>query len=336
VPLVVRLSDQGGALAGGSSWFLLVPPAWFVGLERVLMGSRDPAFLRLAALGMAALACAAVTVGALYTMLFRHFERLVLRSPNTAPATSSRSVRARQVGSPAYLAVRLFTVATLRRGALHQGVVVGLAACGLGLAVNELIGDRWVTAALWTPFALMFACGIGVRSSLVLPMEHRANWIFRITEDDATRADELRAMNDVATVCVAVPAVVASLPALWAALGPEAVVAATVVGIVGLLFVHVVLLDWRRIPFTCSYLPGKRFVAQSFFLGIGAYLTFVLSGEWLLRAAVGSAAGAGAVIGLGLAAAYVLRRRRLAAWARRPLMFEDEFPDTLMPLQLRQ
>jgi hypothetical protein len=37
-----------------------------------------------------------------------------------------------------------------------------------------------------------------------------------------------------------------------------------------------------------------------------------------------------------LAAAYVLRRRRLEAWARRPLMFEDEFPDTLMPLQLRQ
>jgi hypothetical protein len=336
VPLVVRLSDQGGALAGGSSWFLLVPPAWFVGLERVLMGSRDPAFLRLAAVGLAALAGAAMTVGALYTMLFRHFEQLVLRSPNTAPATPGRSVRARHVGAPAYLAVRLFTVATLRRGALHQGVLVGLAAGGFGLAVNELMGEGWAAAALWTPFALMFACGIGVRSSLVLPMEHRANWIFRITEDGATRADELRAMNDVATVCVAIPAVAASLPALWAALGPKAVIAAAVVGIVGLLFVHVVLLDWRRIPFTCSYLPGKRFVAQSFFLGIGAYLTFVLSGEWLLRTAVGSTAGAGAVIGLGLAAAYVLRRRRLEAWARRPLMFEDEFPDTLMPLQLRQ
>ena len=28
----------------------------------------------------------------------------------------------------------------------------------------------WQGAALWTPFALMFACGIGVRSSLVLPV----------------------------------------------------------------------------------------------------------------------------------------------------------------------
>ena len=221
VPLVVRLSDLGGALADGSPWFLLVPPAWFVGLERVLMGSRDPAFVRLAAVGVTALVGAAVAVAALYTMLFRHFERLVLRPPITSPAGQDSAVRRRQGHSPAYLAVRLFTVATLRRGALHQGVLVGLAACGFGLAANSLMGDGWRAAALWTPFALMFACGIGVRSSLVLPVEHRANWIFRITEDDATRADQLRAMNDVATVCVAVPAVAASLPVLWAALGPE-------------------------------------------------------------------------------------------------------------------
>ena len=290
----------------------------------------------LAAVGVTALVGAAVAVAALYTMLFRHFERLVLRPPITSPAGHDSAVRRRQGHSPAYLAVRLFTVATLRRGALHQGVLVGLAACGFGLAANSLMGDGWRAAALWTPFALMFACGIGVRSSLVLPVEHRANWIFRITEDDATRADQLRAMNDVATVCVAVPAVAASLPVLWATLGPKAALAAPVVGIVGLLFVHVVLLDWRRIPFTCSYLPGKRFVAQSFFIGCAGYAVFVLAGEWLLRTAVSSTANALVIGAAGAALAYVLRRRRLDAWAKRPLMFEDEFPDALMALELRQ
>ena len=221
VPLVVRLSDLGGALADRSPWFLLVPPAWFVGLERVMAGSRDPAFVRLAAIALTALAGAAVAVGGLYTLLFRHFERLVLRPPITSPAGQDSALRRRQGGSPAYLAVGLFTVATLRRGALHQGVLVGLAACGFGLAANSLMGDEWKAAALWTPFTLMFACGIGVRSSLVLPVEHRANWIFRITEDDATRADQLRAMNDVATVCVAVPAVAASLPRAVGSTGPE-------------------------------------------------------------------------------------------------------------------
>ena len=143
-------------------------------------------------------------------------------------------------------------------------------------------------------------------------------------------------MNDVATVCVAVPAVAVSLPVLWAALGPKAVIAAVVVAIVGLLFVHAVLLDWRRIPFTCSYLPGKRFVAQSFFVGCAGYIVFVLAGEWLLQTAVTSTASAMVVVAAGAALAYVLRRRRLDAWAKRPLMFEDEFPDALMALELRQ
>ena len=336
VPLVVRLSDLGGALADESAWLLLVPPAWFVGLERVLMGSRDPTFLRLAAAGLAALAGATVMVAALYTLLFRHFERLVLRPPIAAPAGLDQHGPVHQVASPAYLAVRLFTVTTLRRGALHQGVLVGLAACGAALAVNQRMGDGLAATALWTPFALMFACGIGVRASLVLPMEHRANWIFRITEDHATRADELRAMNDVATVCVAVPAAAVSLPALWPALGPQAMIASAVVGIVGLLFVHVVLLDWRRIPFTCSYLPGKRFVAQSFFVGCAGYIVFVLSGEWLVRTALSSTAAATVILAAGAVLAYELRRRRLDAWARRPLMFEDEFPDAVMALQLWQ
>ena len=96
------------------------------------------------------------------------------------------------------------------------------------------------------------------------------------------------------------------------------------------------LLDWRRIPFTCSYLPGKRFVAQSFFVGCAGYIVFVLAGEWLLQTAVTSTASALVIVAAGAALAYVLRRRRLDAWAKRPLMFEDEFPDALMALELRQ
>ena len=336
VPLVPRLSDAGGDLADGAAWLLLVPPAWFVGLERVLAGAPQPWFGTLAIIAVASLTMAALLVAALYTVLFRHFERLVLRPPIVAPVREAGNRQRPAALPPGYLAVRLFTAATLRRGALHQGVLVGLAGCGFGIALNGLMGGSGASAAFWAPFAVMFACGLGVRSSLVLPVEHRANWIFRMTENESTRADELRAMDDVAIAFVVVPAVAASLPILWPVLGWQSLVAALTIGTVGLLTVHAVLLDWRRIPFTCSYLPGKRFVAQSFFLGIGAYLLFVAAGEWLLRTAVGSAAGAGAVIALGLAAAYMLRRRRLEAWARRPLMFEDEFPDTLMPLQLRQ
>jgi hypothetical protein len=112
--------------------------------------------------------------------------------------------------------------------------------------------------------------------------------------------------------------------------------AAVAIATVGLVTVHAVLLDWRRIPFTCSYLPGKRFVAQSFFLGVGAFTVFVLSGEWLLRRAISSPWAAIAIVGMGVAAGWLLRRRRLEEWSRRPLAFEDEFPDAVMALQLTQ
>ena len=166
----------------------------------------------------------------------------------------------------------------------------------------------------------------------MLPVEHHANWIFRITEDAATRADQLRAMNDVATVCVAVPAVAASLPLLWAALGPKAVIAAIVVAIVGLLFVHAVLLDWRRIPFTCSYLPGKRLLAHTLVFGFAAFALFTSTGALLVRVAMLRPAVGAIAATLLFAIAWVLRRRRFAMWRETPLIFDDDLPD--QPVQL--
>src|SRR4029079_8257911 len=56
VPLAVHLSGFGGALADRSAWLAFVPPAWFVALERVLLGSADPWLVRLADIALAATA----------------------------------------------------------------------------------------------------------------------------------------------------------------------------------------------------------------------------------------------------------------------------------------
>src|SRR5262252_2804900 len=80
VPLAIHLSGFGGALAARSAWLAFVPPAWFVALERVLLGSGDPWLVRLACIGIVATASAALVVTVAYALLFRHFERLMLRS----------------------------------------------------------------------------------------------------------------------------------------------------------------------------------------------------------------------------------------------------------------
>jgi hypothetical protein len=338
VPLVFHLPSAGASFASGSRWLMLLPPAWFVGLERVLLGSAGPWFMDLTAIALAALSGAATIVAVTYVRLFTHFERVILRSRAVlAPRSRRVHTPAFSRAAPAFRAVYGFTAATLGRSQLHQGVLVGLAACGVGIAVNSLIGaDRsssLVNRALWTPFALMFACGISARAALALPMEYRANWIFRLTEDQATRGEQLRAVDQMVTVFVVGVPFAAAVPTLGVALGPTAVIAVAIVALVGLVFVHAVLLDWRRIPFTCSYLPGKRFVAHSVVVGFAAFQLFTLGGVWLVHAATASMMRALVIAAVLFRLAYVLKRRRLAIWSATPLMFEDEFPDE--PLQLR-
>src|SRR4029453_14215246 len=142
--------------------------------------------------------------------------------------------------------IEQFIVLTLRRSQLHQSVLVGLSACGAGIALNGLIDANlpgWLqgggpppgalaSAAVWMPFGFMFVCALGVRAALALPMEHRANWIFRLTEEESTRRAQMRAVDQAVTACVVGVPVAAAMPVLWIAIGPKAVIAAAVVALV--------------------------------------------------------------------------------------------------------
>ena len=255
----------------------------------------------------------AVIVAVAYALLFRHFERLMIRSAAMSPIWRTRD----QTGSmfagatPAFRAVHRFTTTTVGRSALHQTVLVGVSGCGVGIAVNSLLGADligWIqaggpaslalsTAVLWAPFAMMLTCGLGARTSLSLPIEHRANWIFRLTEDRHTRGDQLGAVDRLVTAAVVGPPVALAIAVFWIPFGPAAAIGTAVVSLVGLVYVHVLLIDWRRIPFTSSYVPGKRFVVHTFVLACFAWLTFTLVGSWLARTAMSAPGAAVTILG---------------------------------------
>ena len=336
LPLVSRLPALGGSLSNGPDWMMLVPPAWFLGLQRVLQGNADPALVRLAAIGLAAVLIVVLAVAAIYTVLFRRFERLLLR-----PASMSRPwFRVPRfislVGAtPAYRGVHAFTVTTLVRSQLHQGVLVGVAAVGVGFLIS-LLGARFRNMPLLAPFVLMYLCGIAARAALVLPMEYRANWIFQLTEDQATRRDQLRAVDRVVTRFVVGFPVLVACPVLWWTRRADAVIIIAVLALVGLVFVHAVLHDWRRIPFTCSYLPGKRFIGHSVIFGFFFGLLFTVFGGLFAGAAASGPRPAAIVIAILASLAFVLRRQRLALWRDSPLMFEDQLPDQPQLLELQR
>ncbi len=295
-----------------------------------MRGSFDSALI-----GLAATLLTAAIVAVTYVVLFREFERLMLRpAPTSVPWWRRDRLATRSGVAPAFTGAYRFTLATIGRSQLHQGVLVGLSACGVGVATIFLTSASVMTSALFVPFVLMFACGVAARAALALPIEYRANWIFQVTEDQTTRREQLRAVDRVVTTYVLGVPLTAAVPLLWMTLGPGALLPAAVVAAVGLVFVHIVLLDWRRIPFTCSYLPGKRFIGHSALIGVASCVLFTVTGGGFVRAAMTDTTMGIVIAGALLVIGYGLRERRLFTWKKTPLMFEDEFPDQPLQLQL--
>ena len=90
VPFVFRLAAMGLSMEQRVPWLTLLPPAWFVGLERVLLGTSDPWLTRLAGIAAATFLISAAIVATVYIVLFKHFERLLLRPASASSGWLSR------------------------------------------------------------------------------------------------------------------------------------------------------------------------------------------------------------------------------------------------------
>jgi hypothetical protein len=355
-PFVWRLSGMARAFARESEWLYLIPPAWFVGFDQALAGDASPFFLRLVIIGAAALAIAVLLAVASYAVLYRHFDRVMVRPTDGKPPRTDRAENGRYLAyprprsRPALQAIQRFTFITLRRSVLHQGVVVTLGAMGLGYIVNRLVsagGIEWAVqrslpepletmraTVIWAPFPLIFALSAAVRIGLSVPIEQRANWIFRMTEQETTRVDQLRAAVRAMVVLGVSAPIVAMLPLQWLLLGPQALVAGGVTWIVGVLFAELLMKEWARIPFTCSYIPGKGFVPQMLLTAFVSFVLLTTLGSALVAFAL--AVGREAIVPIAIVCGFVLwlQRRRLRRWRDTPLVFEDVLPTEVNPLQL--
>ena len=346
LPLVGRLPAVGTAVANDAPWLLAVPPLWFTGLEHWLLDATaylGAPFARTAVL--AATIAGLVAIGC-YLHLYLRFDRVLMRPQSSRPLWRERRRRSPGSRQPIRAAVAAFVGATLRRSVLHQGVIVAFAAVAAGLVLNGVIGElpQWRRSpasarpamtifVIWAPFVFMYIMSRSVRLALSVPIEPRANWIFRMTEDARTRAGAIAAsVSAIVRLGVAVPLALL-LPLQWLLLGPQALIVAGVAAAIGWLHAEFLLHDWRRVPFTCSYIPGKGFVPQLFLRTLLTFLGFTIGGVVLIRIALAIPAAAAVAGGIASAAALALRARRRRD-ADMPLTFEDELPTDLNVLRL--
>ena len=235
---------------------------------------------------------------------------------------------------PVARAVSSFVAAALRRspsaGLIARGLfVVGLALTlsGLGgLALRELGHSAPIVPAepLYAPaFVLPFFALVGLRLSGAYPASIEANWIFRLTETRGStdyvagvRWASLRTVVAPLLALLAVP-----YAALW---GPRMAAAHLLLGLgVALVTVEWLFLGFPKIPFTCTYLPGKANLRATWpkyaaiFLVYGSLVPRL--GAWLLARPAAYVVG---LASLTLAWRWLARVREGEARAGR-LVFDD-------------
>lgn len=322
--------------------FAWLPAAWFFGVERWwLDGGTAGGYVDAATTALVATVMAAAVVVICYAVLYRSAERLAGVAGADRRTLPKPGFIASVIGprlTPQSLAVLDFVRIGLSRSRLHQFVFLFALAGGVALLIGDIatasegIGPmarrpRAVSlAAISAPLVAALTFIIGLRAAYKWPLERSASWVFRLTEDHATR---VAALNGAAWCVVggawalAMAVTVVVQPRVLGASWP---IAAMLTSLMVMSVAELLLNDWRRIPFACTYLPGSRVLAYHLGVLAAQYFVVVVIGSNLIRWAVVAPSRAIAAGGFLLAMWSALRRERMKTWGLLPLEFEDSDP----------
>jgi hypothetical protein len=243
-----------------------LPPVWFVGLYQTMLGDPDPAMHTLSQRAVLGLLISAALASLCYLVSYqRHRELLV---EGAARASKDRkwagAVLDWVIPNPRQQAVIVFMAKTLLRSSQHRMILMGYGGFGTAILLTGVIGMREAvsparTAAACFVYAhviLLAFVLIGLRHLFSLPAELRANWTFQMTEGEGRR-DWLRAMDRFVLCCGAVTMLAIPFPLEVRLLGWRAVAESLLFIALALLCYEWSFSEWEKLPFTCSYLPGK-------------------------------------------------------------------------------
>src|SRR5579863_130504 len=305
LPLVFSISSMQDTINRRPDWAIWLPPVWFLGLHQVIFGNREPLAVRLAWNGLAAVAGAAVAAVLTYMWSFRRHRTRLLESPAGAPQAARRnwpaSLGERLSRNPRQLAVFAFIAKTLARSRHHRLVLTAFTAIAIAIIFESFVslaltgGFRQFVvespalrgAAISAPLALSLFVLAGFRYLFRLPVELQANWMFRINEA-GNRVAFLTAAEQFLICCAVAPVALVTLPLEMLLLGPGPGISASVMCLLpSLILMESLLVRFEKVPFTSSYLPGRRPLIETFLIYGMAVILYVsvLSGivSWALK-----------------------------------------------------
>jgi len=319
------------------------PSYWFLGLFQQLNGS--PALPELARRAWISIAVAFGATASAYTLAYLRTMRRIVEEPDIAPSPGGRSWLPR-FGNGFATAVGQFSFRTISRSRQHRLLLAFYLGTGFACAIyfkkadetGEELGHALGLAPLCSTIAIMMLCVAGMRVVCSLPIDMRANWIFRVTPIQAgpecmiARRRALYGLS-VIPVCSGAAALLFSIWP-WQAAAKHLLV----LTLLGTALAEVCLHGMQKLPFTCSYLPGKSNFNISFLLcGMIIFWAIVKAAE-LERDSFANAAGYTAVVGVLTSMAICARwsATRLANSEEGRLQFEEAAEPAIFGLDLHR
>ena len=281
-----------------------LPPFWFLGLYRAMLRYSDPAYLTLAHRALVGLAVVLGISIATYLASYRRHLRRALEAGVESPSEPWRVGRvlrrlAQQVflRAPLERAVFSFVFKTALGDRRHRLLFSAYTGVGMALALESIAAllsrgtavDALDRAAilLSIPLILSFFALSGMRLIFEIPAEVHANWIFQLTEQ-RTSPELLSGVRKAMIVLGMIPLLTLVFPiyALHSSFG-QALAAFLLDCLLSLILVELMLLRFRKVPFTCSYLAsksGNRALWVACWVGFSSYAYTLARAEvWALR-----------------------------------------------------
>jgi len=259
--------------ARGDTVLAFFPPVWFAGLYETLLGTTEPFFKAAAAKAVAALLLAPLAfLGAAAISYARHVRRTIEaarpargRARSGLRAAGRRLLDAAVFRAPEERAVHGFFTRTLRASPRHRMPLVYAVASGAAVSLTLVAAYRQAFRALTPqngfllvlPLIPAFSFIAGIRAVVDRPASLEANWIFRLTESPRTRL-YVSGLKKAVVLKFLAPwfGVVAVTHAMLWNVGTAALHG--LFGfVVSALALEAVFFRYRKIPFACSWAPGR-------------------------------------------------------------------------------
>ena len=337
------LATVGALLrANGNGLLSWSPSYWFLGLFQELNGS--PAMAGLARRAWIGLAIAVCVTAAAYALSYFRTLRKIVEEPDILSRGRTVSWLPR-FGNALQTAIVHFSIRSLIRSRQHRMILAFYLGIGFALTIflmqsggepRDVLTDMprtWGqvnTSLLVASIAMLFLWMIGTRVVFAFPLDLRANWIFRVV---CPSTPQLAATRRALFLLSAAPIWAATAAVAFRIWPSQAAVDHLVVlALLASFLADICLYSFNKIPFTCSYLPGKSQVHLAI-LGSAVLLWFVTLSVRYERQALAERRLLTPMLILLALAAIVARRLTVRA-SDEPLKFEEEPADAVQVLGL--